>query len=149
VFAYQAGGGDLMLVNIDADGSLTVFTKQRTNTLPTVGVVTTGWNMFLGNLLTSTLGVSATSNTIVSTDSAAGSILRTLKTVGGTDDHPETLFANNPRNGYTFRTAGTATAADGTTATIREFTNLGLRGMGVNALLLPSLKSFLFFVNQP
>jgi hypothetical protein len=149
VFGYQAGGGELMLVEIDADGTLGMYTKQRTEILPTVGVVTTAWNLSVGSLLTSTSAVAAVSNTIVSVDSTAGSWLRTQKTVGGTDDHPETLFANNPRNGYTFRAAGTATAVDGTTVTIREFTNLGLRGMGMSALLLPGLKLYMFSVNQP
>lgn len=149
VFAYQAGGGDMMAVGIDGDGSFTIFTKQRTNTLPTVGTVTASWNLTLNNLLASSSTVSAISNTIVSTDSTAQSLLRTQKTVGGTDDHPETLFANNPRNGYTFRAAGTATAVDGTTVTIREFTSLNMRGMGFSPLLLPSLKTFMLSVNQP
>lgn len=149
VFGYQAGGGELMLVEVDADGTLGVYAKQRTDSLPTVGVVTTNWNLSVGSLLTSLNALSANSNTIVSVDSTAGSWIRTLKTVGGTDDHPETLFVNNPRNGYTFRAAGTATAVDGTTVTIREFTNLGLRGMGMSALLLPGLKLYMFSVNQP
>lgn len=45
--------------------------------------------------------------------------------------------------------AGTATAGDGTMVTIREFTSLGLRGMGMSALLLPALKRFQFSVTQP
>ena len=150
VFAYQAGGGELMLVAIDADGSLTMFTKQRTNTLPTVGVVTTSWNVFMSNLLTSPNAISATSNTILSTDTTAGSWLRTQKTVGGTDDHPETFFANNPRNGYSSRVAATGvTADDGSTVNVSEITVLGMRGMGRNPLLVPAAKFFLFSVNQP
>jgi hypothetical protein len=44
---------------------------------------------------------------------------------------------------------GTATAVDGTTVTIREFTNLNMRGMGFSPLLLPSIKTFMLSVNQP
>jgi hypothetical protein len=150
VFAYQAGGGELMLVEIDTNGSFAMFTKQRTNTLPTVGAVTTGWNVFMSKLLTSPNAVGATSNTIVSTDATAGSWLRTQKTVGGTDDHPETFFANNPRNGYSSRVAATAVPAlDGTTVNVSEITSLGMRGMGLNPLLVPKAQLFIFNVNQP
>ncbi len=152
VFAYRAGGGELMLVAVDADGGLTMFTKQRTNPLPTVGAVTTSWNVYLGNLLTSPANrpIVANSNTVVSTDSTAGSWLRTAKTLGGTDDHPETFFANNPRNGYNFRVPATAVPAlDGTSVSVSEITVLNMRGMGVNPLLVPAAKLFLFSVNQP
>lgn len=150
VFAYQAGGGELMLVDIDTNGGFTMYTKQRTSTLPTVGTVTTGWNVFMNNLLRSPNAVGATSNTILSTDATAGSWLRTQKTVGGTDDHPETFFANNPRNGYSTRVAATAVPAlDGTTVNVNEITTLGMRGMGLTPLLVPNAKLFIITVNQP
>lgn len=144
-FAYRAGGGELMIVSIDSDGSLSVSTKQRSNGLPAVGTISTSWNLAQGEQLTSPSAVTATSNTVVSTDAAAASYVRSQRTVGGTNDspHPETLFANNPRNGYTFR------AADGSTVPFSEFTALGMRGMGISALLLPSPKWFMFSVNQP
>lgn len=148
-FAYRAGGGELMVVEVDNDGSFTLLTKQRTSGLPTVGAVTTNWALSLGSQLTSTVVVDANSNTIVSVDTAAGSWLRKQNTVGLNDGHLETFLANNPRAGYSFRAAGTALADNGTTASFREITSLGLRGMGLNAVLVPTAKRFQISVSQP
>lgn len=148
-FAYRAGGGELMVVEVDSDGSFTLLTKQRTNSLPTVGAVTTSWNLSLGSQLTSDVAVDANSNTIVSVDTAAGSWLRKQNTVGLNDGHLETFLANKPRAGYSFRAAGSAAADNGTTASFREVTSLGLRGMGLNAVLVPTAKRFQISVTQP
>jgi len=76
--------------------------------------------------------------------------VRLAKTVGGTDEHLETVLINNPRNGYNYRAAATVTGTDGTTVVnVSEWTNLGLRGMGLNALLRPGQKQFMFSVQQP
>lgn len=149
MFAYKSGSGDVMFVMGGESGSLEVFTKQRTNNLPTVGDTRTNWNLQLDNLLVSPTAVSANSNTVVSVDSAAGSWVRSLKNAGSTVTHPETFFANNPRNGYNFRAAGSALASDGTTAKINEVTTLNLNGMGLTAVLIPALKRFQFTVTQP
>ena len=151
VFAYQAGGGELMAMLVTPSGSFRMLTKQRTNALPAVNAVQTFWNLAVNNQLCAAGPLSVSSNTIVSVDSAAASWLRSQKTVGGANDspHPETLFANQPRNGYTLRNAGMATAADGSTATFNEFTVLGLRGMGLSPLILPASKTFVLSVAQP
>jgi len=149
LFAYRAGSGELLLVEIDPDGSFSLRTRQHANSLPAVGAATVNWNLSTGNQLLSTNSVSANSATIVSVDSAAGSWLRSNQTVGLNDAHDETLLANNPRDGFSFRAAAQALAADNSVVTVREFTSLGLRGMGVNALLLPSQTRFQFSVNQP
>ena len=148
-FAYHAGGGELMLVGISGDGSFTVWTKKRTNTLPTVGTVTNNWNLTLNNQNLAGPALSEVSNTITSVDATSGTFIRTQQTVGANDAHPESLAINNPRDGYTFRPAATATAADGSTVVIREFTSLGLRGVGLSVLSLPSLGWYLFSVTQP
>lgn len=149
MFAYKSGSGDVMFIMAGDGGGLTVSTKQNTNSLPTVGDTKTTWNLQLDNLLVSPTVVSANSNTVVSVDSAAGSWVRSLKNAGSTVTHPETFFANNPRNGYSFRAAGSALASDGTTATISEVTALNLNGMGLTATLIPSSKHFQFSVTQP
>lgn len=148
-FVYRAGGGELMMAQVAANGGVQMRTHKRVNVLPTVGAVNTSWDLAVTNLLASSGIVGQSSNTIVSVDTSANSWLRTQKTPGATDDHPETLFANNPRDGYTFRPASTPTAIDGTTVTVREWTNLGLRGMGVSALVRPTQKQFMLSVNQP
>lgn len=150
VFAYRAGGGALMLFEVLGDGGFSVSTKQRPNDLPTVGVVSTSWSVSVDELLAVPGALSASSNTIESIDSVARSWVRIAKNVGGINDHPETILANEPRDGYTFRASGSSTVVGtSTTTTFREFTALGLRGMGVSTLLLPSLKQYLFSVNQP
>jgi hypothetical protein len=53
---------------------------------------------------------------------AAGSWVRQQHAADGAAfDYSETLFANNPRDGYTFRPAAMTNAVGGTPVTIREF----------------------------
>ena len=80
---------------------------------------------------------------------AAGSFARLAKTVGGTDERSETVLVNSPRDGYNFRAAATAIAADGSTINVPEWTHLGLRGMGLGAQTRAGQKRFLFSVQQP
>ena len=94
------------------------------------------------------LSVGISSSTILSVDAAAGNWVRQQHVASGAD-YPETLVANNPRDGYTFRLAGTATAVGGAPVNIREFDTLVLRGMGFSAVVIPSNKSFVLSVNQP
>lgn len=148
-FAYRAGGGELMIVEVDGDGSFTIITHQRTNSLPTVGTVNNSWGLSMGPQLTSTSTVSESGNTVTSVDATAGSYVRHTHNPGTTNDHDETLRVNNPFDGYTHRAPGTAPADDGSTATIRDFTALGLRGMGMSVLLLESQKTFFVSVSKP
>ncbi|HEY9068398.1 MAG TPA: hypothetical protein VIO33_25660 [Burkholderiaceae bacterium] len=149
-FAYRAGNGELMMVHVDGDGSFEVRTKQRTNDLPAVGRVSTGWDFRFTNHWLATPTVTESTNTVTATDSTASSYTRLAKTVGATDEHLETVLVNSPRNGYNFRAAATVTGTDGTTVVnVAEWTNLGLRGMGLNALLRPAQKQFMFSVQQP
>ena len=149
VFAYRAGGGELMLVEVDNDGSFTLMTHQRTNGLPTVGTVNNSWGLSMGPQLTSTSPVSESGNTVTSVDATAGSYVRHTHNPGTTNDHDETLRVNNPFDGYTYRAPATAPADDGSTATIRDFTALGLRGMGMSVLLLESQKTYFVSVSKP
>lgn len=150
VFAYRAGNGDLMLLLVEADGRVLLLTQKRSNVLPTVGVKSTFWNVSLNGQLAAPAPVNVSSNTIQSIDAAAGSWVRQQHSADGAAfDYPETLFANNPRDGYTFRPAATATTVGGGTVQVREFDTLGLRGMGVSAVVIPSTRSLIFSVNQP
>lgn len=147
-FMYQAGSGDLMYIQVYNEGNFNIWTKQKTNSLPTVGEVKTHWGFAIDEQLLSTGVISADTNTIVSVDAAAGSWVRKQKTVGGTDEHSETFFANNPRIGYNYRAASSTVAADGTTVNLNQSTTLGLRGMGLTAVLNQSKKRFQFSVEQ-
>jgi hypothetical protein len=148
-FAYRAGNGDLMMFGVDGDGSVNAYTRQRTNTMPTVGAATASWNFYAGPLMTSTQIVDVSSNVIASVDATAGSFLRNQIVGTGTVTRPETLFINNPRNGYNFRVGGAVVNSAGATVNVSEFTSLPLRGMGLAAVVLPTSKLFLLSVTQP
>jgi len=150
VFAYRAGNGDLMLLLVEDDGRLLILSQKRSNVLPTVGVKSTTWNATLNGQLKAPAPIGISSNTIQSVDAATGSWIRQQHAANGAAfDYSETLFANNPRDGYTFRPAATTTAVGGTPVEIREFDTLALRGMGFSAVVTPSNRSFILSVNQP
>jgi hypothetical protein len=148
-FAYRSGSGDLMMVNVDDDGSFEVRTLAKANAAPATGRVYTGWDLRYTNQWLGTPAVSESTNTVQSVDATGSSYVRLAKTVGGTDEHLETVLLNSPRDGYNFRAAATVLGTDGTTSVaVTEWTNLGLHGMGLNALLRPAQKQFMFSVQQ-
>ena len=148
VFAFQAGNGDLMLVNIGGAGDIGFWTQQRTNALPTVGTTTRNWDLNVDPRLAATLSESA--NTIAALDATAGALVRSRKTGSGAS-YSETVKLNNPRNGYNFRPAATVTASDASTVNIREFTSLSMRGMGFSPLKYVGAteSSLIISVNKP
>lgn len=149
-FVYRAGGGAVMRIEVYDRGDFSVWTQQRKNDLPTVDRVTTTWDLRISNLMLATPALLESTNTVKTVDATAGSFVRLAKTVGGTDDHLETVLVNSPRDGYNFRAAATVTGTDGTTVvSVTEWTNLVLRGMGMNALTRPAQKQFMFSVQQP
>jgi hypothetical protein len=148
-YVFRAGNGELMLMKVDADGSLQLRTRQRSNPLPTVGTVTTSWNVYVGNQGLANPSFDASSNTISSVDAASGSFVRAQTTVGSNNTHPETLFVNNPRDGYSWRQPGATTTTSGAAVTVSELNSLTLRGMGFTPFVLPGSKWFGVSVVQP
>ncbi len=150
-FAYRAGNGSLMFVNVDADGSVAFFTKQRTLGLPTVGTINgSSWSVRTNNLLVANPLIVSYTNTVTAVDAAAGSYTRSQNTAAGAADYSETILMNNPRNGYNFRPAapGTASTVSGT-VNVRERTSLPLPGTGLSVQSIPSLTAFQVSVDQP
>lgn len=141
---YRAGNGDAMMMVIDQEGNLSFLTQQRTSVLPAAGTSTSVWNLSLDSAFQA-LPLGNFVNTIVSVDAAAGSYVRTSQTVGLNDGQRQTVFINNPRNGYSYRP--TATASDG--STVREATTLSLRGMGLNVAIFPSTKLLSVSITKP
>jgi hypothetical protein len=148
-FAYQAGNGDLMIVGVDGDGSFSISTKQRAYPLPAVGTTNSAWDIYLGADLVSPTVIDQVQHTVSSVDTAAGSWTRTQQTIGQNNAHTESLFADNPRQGYIIRVGGTATTPTGATVTVQPFTNLSMRGMGLSALILPDKKWLAISMVQP
>jgi hypothetical protein len=156
IFAYRAGSGDLMLVQVAGDGSVSTWTKKRTLSLPAVGTVQSGsWSVrTLSTLVANALGISY-NDTVTAVNSDAGSFTRSVNLANGTADYSETFLLNTPRAGYNFRAAGTTTSTyDSRTVNIRERTSLGLRGMGVSVQSVPvqtgiTSAGFQMSVDQP
>jgi hypothetical protein len=147
VFAFQAGSGDLMRVNVGSDGSVGFWTQQRSNALPTVGTRNRNWDLRIDASLAAVL--SDSSNSIASVDSRTGSAVRTPKTASGAT-YSETLQLDTPRDGYNVRPAATVAASDGSSVSVREFTSLAMRGMGFSPLKLAgSSEQFLISVARP
>lgn len=142
-FAYRNGVGDLMLADISGNGSISLWTQQRTNALPAVASRSVSWGLWTNPSLVSANAPSLSDFTTTAVDASAGSWTR----VSNIDGHSETLFANNPHAGMSFRAEGTATATSGATVVVREFAGLPLRGMGVSVLSLPSLSGGAFFLS--
>jgi hypothetical protein len=142
-FAYRNGAGDLMLADISGNGSISLWTQQRTNTLPAVASRLVSWGVWTNPSLVSANAPSLSDFTTTAVDATAGSWTR----VSNIDGHSETLFANNPHAGLTFRAEGTATTTSGATVVVREFASLPLRGMGVSVLSLPNLSGGAFFLS--
>jgi len=139
-FVYRAGSGELMMVNVGDDGSFQFRTKQRVNPLPIVGSVGRRADFYIDSTFVSPTAVASAINTVISVDTAAGSWVRNLTDANGNGGNLQTLFVNKPRNGYNFRPQ---------TMAVREWTSLGLRGMGASATLFPGPKWFDFTVAQP
>jgi len=148
-FAYRAGSGVLMLVSVGRTGGFSLWSPQKGVALPEVGAATASWNLDVVAGLTSAGITYERAAVVTSVNAAAGSFGRSQKTPGTNNDHPETLFVNNPRVGFTFRPQGSSAAADGSLQPINEFTSMRAHGMGFSPLLLARLKLFEFSVTQP
>ena len=150
LFAYRAGGGELMLMDIGGDGSFDLWTRQRTRALPTVGAVFNGWSINVDSQLLVPSVVSTSSNTILTVDSATGGYTRRASTAVAGVTRPESLMTNSPRNGYTLRSAATNVQnSAGGTETVSEYIALSLPGMGVTPLSVPASSVFVLSVEQP
>lgn len=153
-FAYRSGSGDLMIVALaQAGDDFYLWTPKRTLGLPSVGAVTSLWNFGLNTAAELPGGVGITTNTVSSVDSVGGSYARATSNEGSSVTVPQTLRANDSRSGYTRRVPATVTASDGSTATVREFYALGLRGMGLTPVFLPAAGAsgaqYVLSINRP
>ena len=138
VFAYRPGNGDLMLVMLNAKGQVNLATKVRTLGVPTVGEATTSWNITVNAGLLAVDALSANINTILTSNADTGAFTRTSQNVGNPQTFTQSLANNQPRNGYTHRTAEAVVASDGATVNVREMYSLKLRGTGLTAYYLPN-----------
>jgi hypothetical protein len=152
LFAYRSGSRDLMLVAVNNEGAIGFFTPDKAVPLPSVGFTASNWNFDATDRMIPTgTALYQTTNTVISTDEAAGSWTRRQRTVGSTSEYTTTLRANVPRRGYVFRRAELVTAIDGVRLQLNEFTAMRMHGMGFSPVVLPgpAPKVFELSVGQP
>lgn len=136
LFAFRAGNGHLMLVNVDPDGSIFFGTKQRTLTMPTVDSTTSSLNFYMQANGQSTAATDINDTKVTQIDANAGSYVRTAF-IGTTTERSEGLLINKYNAGFLRRLAGTNVATtSGGTVNVREFVALPLRGMGLTPVAL-------------
>ena len=140
LFAYRSGGGYLMMVNVDTDGGFAIWTPQLAIALPDIGTVAYNFNFNIaGDLSVPT--TEETTNTVTAVNAAVGSWTRVQQTIGAAFNYVTTLFANNPRDGFYFRPAGTVLASDGvTTVRLNEFTVMRVFGAGFAPDVIPAAR---------
>jgi len=136
LFVFEPGSGDLMMASVTDKGELFVSAAIKSVALPALGFVSSSWNLDNIESFVSASPVYVTSSTVSSVDSAAGSWTRARIAVGGTATHPETLFANSPRTGFTHRPSVTVSDSNGALVTVNEFTSMSVPGTGFSPLFL-------------
>ncbi len=144
VFAYRAGNGDLMLVELMHTGGFALWTPQRATGAVALNSRLTSWGTWMDPNLQSTSPFALTDYT--TTASSASTWTR----VSAFDGHAETLTANSPRAGWVSRTEGTSPTTGGGMVLVRGFNGLVIRGMALTALSMPTLAGGAYFlsVNQ-
>ncbi|WP_373714393.1 hypothetical protein [Roseateles sp.] len=146
LFAYRAGGGELMLVTLSASGHIGLATRKQVVPLPELGLVQDNVTLTLTDKYVAPLPLDLSRNTVASVDSAAGSYVRNNVVNFSTGvTRPETLQINQPRPGLVYRVpAGSVPLSDGSgNSTVREFYSLPLRGMGLSVVALTSSNQLL------
>ena len=139
VFAYRAGGGELMWITLATGGHISFATRTAPLVLPVLGRIQENWNVTLTAAYTAPNAISVGRNTVVSLDNSAGSYVRnSLQNAATGATRPETLAINSLREGYVRRVPGPATHSDGTTSTVSEFIALPLRGMDFATVAFPA-----------
>jgi len=140
LFAYRAGGGELMVVTISPNGHISFATRKAVATMPPVGRVQQSWGVAITAQYTAPSAILSSKYTVESVDTVAGSYVRqnvVNQTTGAT--RPETVLINSLRDGYVRRVPATGmTASDGSTGNVSEFIALGMRGMNLSVLALPT-----------
>ena len=149
-FAYRSGGGELMALFVAPDGTLSLLSRKRVNTLPALPAAANNtWGLTANNLGV-TSGITDSSNTVISVNPINNTFVRNNIINSSTGlTRPETLTVNSPRDGYNTRHGETVTASDGSTSTVSEFVALGLRGAGLAAVAFPASNQFTVSVVKP
>lgn len=167
LFAYRAGGGEMIMVGVATDGTHGISTHVRTLSLPVVSDVNLGWvagttNNLVGATYELTgFDVGEYSNTVTAVDGAKGTFARSsVINFTGPVTRPESFTVNQvaggARNGYIYRVPEIVTTSAGKSSTVREAVFMPLRGMGVTVGAFPAaspaqadVTSYQYYVAKP
>ncbi len=132
-FAYRAGGGELMLVTLSADGQLAFGTRQLAASLPAAGSVQLSWMLALDSGLSAPASFVDGDSSVASVDEVQMSYELTA-VIGTGLSRPESILLNQPRDGYLYRPRQTVTDSHGAPSVVSEQVWLPLLGMGLMPL---------------
>ncbi len=137
LFAYRAGGGELMLVDLAPGGHVSFSTRKVARAMPAVGDVSQGWQIGLvpnatPPYYTAPAAISQFKNTVSALDAANQRFERqAVSDFAANVTRPETVAINAPRDGYTHRLPASVVDSSGATVQVGEWFALTLRGMGL------------------
>jgi hypothetical protein len=149
-FAYRSGGGELMVVFIDEDGSFALATRKVARTLPDLGSVNRSWNFTITPQFTAPFLPNSSENTTVSQAADGRSYMRNaVIDFNNGATRPETVQINTPREGFSRRVPETVSTSAGGSSVVSEWVVLTLRGTGITPVAFPANNQLALSVNKP
>jgi hypothetical protein len=131
-FAYQAGGGHLMMVTLTRDGQLSFSTLQLAASLPEVDSVNESWDIALATNLDAGTAFANGQSMVTSVDEELGQYQQQAVIDFGADvTRTETILINDPRDGFRYRPEATVPDSGGGDSLVTEQLALPLLGMGL------------------
>ena len=140
LYAYRAGGGEIMAVILSPAGHLSLATRKVARAMPAVGDVNEGWQIGFvpraaAPFYTAPFQMSHFKSTVATLDAANAKFDRTSVTdFTNNVTRTETVVLNVPRDGYAHRLPATVTASNGAASNVSEWIALTMRGMGFSAV---------------
>lgn len=143
VYAYRAGGGELMAVRVSPNGAFSLLTHKRREVLPAVAsTFTQRWNVIVeGDLRTKELLQSAVR--VDSINAPNRSYVWSWQE-GVMGPFTETWFLDRPRDGYQRRDADSSQGP-----VLPAARRLDLRGMGLQLSIEPLFSNYDIAVDRP
>ena len=146
LFAYRAGSGDFMLIAVSMEGNFSLYVADRPVVPQAVGTTSTSWGFDSNASYLAQSAIGEGGNTVTASDSTSWT---RLQTAANGVQYSNTLLANNPRQGYVHRDAGTTTGSNGLPYNFIQLDWLRTYGMGVTPVLLTTQRVFQWSVVRP
>lgn len=148
-FAYRAGGGELMIVVVHADGEFALATRKVARTLPAVGTVNRNWDFTITPQYTAPAPADSENVAVaLAPDGSSYSRNAVINFATGAT-RPETLQINQPRDGFLHRVPETVTTSTGGSSVVGEWVGLTLRGIGITPVAIVNNNNMILSVRKP